>query len=285
MAEWPAVWDGVARFLPVYTDSTPFYGIREELMAIAAGRQSQSQRRLAVTAMAIALCGCGPQPVSVEEAYRRAVQDAAIAEASEIATDLVAIRRDNPQLVWNDAGDRILVATWKSRQAYEQFLQPYDSTSENPDYAVWVTTVPEVRAHCAAWARQAGVGEVGLDLRLKQYLGLAPAWHYDLFVEFWVEPQRLFRPCVDPQTDDSSCRLHFDGETPVVANIPDYRDFYRDLYFRSFRGSDGVPWTGLGYTYDWGNPDTEVGASEFILMPGAPYEIKSVTPTAHYCGG
>jgi len=44
-----------------------------------------------------------------------------------------------------------------------------------------------------------------------------------------------------------------------------------------------VPWTGLGYTYDWGNPDSEVGASEFILVPGAAYQVKRAVPTAEYC--
>ncbi len=238
-----------------------------------------------LVALVLAIGGCSGPTVSVEEAYRNAVRDAAIAEPSEIATDLIAIRPGNPRLVWNEAGDKILVATWKSRQAYEQFLQPYDKTSEKPDYAVWVTTVPQVREHCAVWAKQAGVGEPGLEMRLKQYLGLAPDWHYDVFIEFWVGPERLFRPCVDPQTDDQSCQLHFANETPEVVNIADYREFYRDLYYKSFRGSDGVPWTGLGYTYDWGNAETQVGASEFILTPGTPYEIEAVTPTFQYCAG
>ncbi|NVK44497.1 MAG: hypothetical protein HWE39_24980 [Oceanospirillaceae bacterium] len=247
--------------------------------------RSLLQRGLELAALAIFVAGCSGHPVSVDEAYRQAVQDAAIVEASEIATDLVTIRRDNPQLVWNAAGDRILVATWKSRDAFDRFIAPADRTPDNPDYAVWVTTVPQVREHCAAWAAQSGRGEAKLDLRLKQYLGLAPSWHYDLFVELWVEPARLFRPCVDPQTDDGSCELHFGDQVPKVTNIADYRDFYRDLYYKSFRASDGVPWTGLGYTYDWGNAESAVGASEFILTPGTPYEIHSATPTAEYCAG
>jgi len=57
----------------------------------------------------------------------------------------------------------------------------------------------------------------------------------------------------------------------------------RGLYYKSFRGSVGVPWTGLGYTYDWGNPDSDVNASEFILVPAAPYTIEAVVPTMAYC--
>jgi hypothetical protein len=122
-----------------------------------------------------------------------------------------------------------------------------------------------------------------VELRLKQYLGLNPDWHYDVFVEMWVDPADLFRPCVDPQVEDNVCNLHFDEKIPEVNNIADYREFYRDLYYKSFRSGSGVPWTGLGYTYDWGNFESEVGASEYILVPGASYEIKRVVPTIEYC--
>jgi hypothetical protein len=40
---------------------------------------------------------------------------------------------------------------------------------------------------------------------------------------------------------------------------------------------------GIGYTYDWGNPKSERGASEFILIPNTPYEIVAATPTEEYC--
>ena len=49
----------------------------------------------------------------------------------------------------------------------------------------------------------------------------------------------------------------------------------------------GVPWTGLGYTFNWGGgnskPLGEHGASEFILRPGSPYEVKGAVPNADYC--
>jgi len=54
------------------------------------------------------------------------------------------------------------------------------------------------------------------------------------------------------------------------------------LYYRSIRPAL-QPWTGLGYTYDWGNPVNHVGASEFILIPGAAYNIKGAEPTPKYC--
>ncbi len=38
----------------------------------------------------------------------------------------------------------------------------------------------------------------------------------------------------------------------------------------------------MGYTYDWGNQHHPFGASEFILVPGAAYEIVKVVETMDY---
>ena len=43
-----------------------------------------------------------------------------------------------------------------------------------------------------------------------------------------------------------------------------------------------IPWTGMGYTYDWGALNYPFGASEFILVPGAEYEIVRIVKTMDY---
>ncbi len=204
----------------------------------------------------------------IESAYRMGVLDAAFIEPEEIISDLISIGKDNRELVWNEDDTKILVSTWKSQGSYENFLKPYNQTSDNPNYAIWVTAVPQVKNLCAEMlAANPNLSQDQVELRIKQYLGLAPDWQYDTFVEMWVDPADLIRPCVDPEVEDTTCNLNFDKEIPLVKNIADYPDFYENLYFKSYRGSSGVPWTGLGYTYDWGNPESEVGASEFIMVP------------------
>lgn len=216
--------------------------------------------------------------------YQKAVQDAAFVEKNEITDQLLAITKDNPNLVWNGDRTKVLVSTWKAEGAYKSFFKDYTKTSDNPAYAVWVTTAPQVKSLCSNFNKTTAKGDKAqVDLRLKQYLGLNPEWEYDVFIEMWVDPNSLFRPCVDPQTNDTACNHNFSDDKPSVDKIPDYADFYENLYYKSFRGSAGVPWTGLGYTYDWGNPNSEIGASEFILKPETAYEIKSVTPTMEYC--
>ncbi len=227
---------------------------------------------------------CVSKREGVESAYRRAVRDAAVALESELAHDLIAVDPQNADLIWNQDKSRLLVVSWKSRESYEKYMKNQTHTSSSPDYVIWVTTAPQVQSFCRQYLKaDPKMDKAGLDLRLKQYLGLSYAWQYDVFVEMWVKPTELFRPCVDPQIDDSRCNLHFGDSTPEVQGIADYPAFYHKLYYSDFRFTPGVPWTGLGYTYDWGNASNHRGASEFILTPGAAYRIERVVDTMSYC--
>ena len=221
--------------------------------------------------------------VKLQPAYEHAVRDASIAEKGEIADDLIAVNTENRQLVWNKDKTKILVVSWKGKESYEKYIKPLNMTSTDESHVVWVTTVPQVQEFCQKFSHNnPDATEADTNMRLKQYLGLNPAWQYDVFVELWVSPDDMFRPCVDPEINDSTCNLKFWKPAPSVKGIQNYPGFYKDLYYSRFRTLPGVPWTGLGYTFDWGNPLTEQGASEFILVPGATYEINRVILTMEY---
>ena len=51
------------------------------------------------------------------------------------------------------------------------------------------------------------------------------------------------------------------------------------------RSNTTYPFTGLGYTYDWGNAETDIGASEFIVKPGATVTIHEIKSTSKYLQG
>ena len=228
----------------------------------------------------VLLSGCATLHHEPTTAYTRAVTDAAVAEESEINDRLFAIHSDNKALKWRDG--KVLVVTWKSADDFDKYIKNQSQTAAQEAYVTWVTAVPQVQAFCRDFFEQNPQGD--LNLRLKQYLGLNADWNYDVFIELWVDPADVFRPCVDPQIDDAGCELQFAADAkPQVKEIADYPAFYKNLYFKSFRSRPGVPWTGLGYTYDWGNPHSRVGASEYILRPGAPYEIERPVTTVEYC--
>ncbi len=226
---------------------------------------------------------CATGKVSKVNLFDQAVNDASVVEKKDINTDLVPITPENGDLIWNSDKTRVLMVAWKSQGSYEKFYKGQSHTSSSEDYVTWVTAAPQVKTFMKSYLKKhPDATKADIDLRLKQYLGLKPEWNYDVFIEFWVKPDELFRPCVDPEITDKMCNIKFAKQMPAVKGIDSYPDFYRKLYFDDFRERPGIPWTGMGYTYDWGNPVSAFGASEFIMIPGASLEIRSVTKTLDY---
>ena len=65
---------------------------------------------------------------------------------------------------------------------------------------------------------------------------------------------------------------------------PDYMSWFNNQKATSY-GADGYPWTRLGYTYDWGNPEGPIGLSEFVIRAGATVGVDSVATNADYFSG
>lgn len=47
--------------------------------------------------------------------------------------------------------------------------------------------------------------------------------------------------------------------------------------------SKGYLWSRLGYTYDWSDPQREVGLSEFVIAAKSKVMIEKVYSTEEYC--
>jgi hypothetical protein len=227
-----------------------------------------------------AACG-GTRPVAepdLEARYRAAIEDARTAAPSEITTSLTPLVPYNESLVWRTMRDsirQVLVVTWGGADTL-----PTAATGDTvtTDQDVWVTAVPQLRQFCGRLDRQGDA----LQLRLAQRLGLPPDADYDRFVELWVRPQDLVRPCPDPEVTDRECELSPPVPTTHVQISDAHRDWFRGLRQTSY-GPDGYPFTGLGYTYDW-NPSTdEVGPSEFVLRPGETATVNATYTTGEYC--
>lgn len=221
--------------------------------------------------------------------FQAAVADTARAEPSEVATGLFAVDATNPRQTWRMNGSRreVLVLSWMSKSKLlatfpnqtEQSLAPGVSGAAVPGRDIWVTVVPELRDFCAGFPLTGNA----LQERLKQYLGLNSEWNYHGLTELWVSPNDLFRPCVDPEVEDGQCNIP-GGPVPSAGRgaDPAYQDWYNKLEAVSY-GESGAPWTRLGYTYDWGNPTGEVGASEYVIAPGAPVVLNTIASPDLYC--
>ncbi len=211
---------------------------------------------------------------NLQHAYSQAIRDAEVAELEEISRNLVAIIPSNDALRWNRETGEVLVVTWTSWGGYDDCVGKAMELSRE----VWVTVVPEVKD----FFRDAQLPSAAISLRLEQLLGLPPVAGKTKFVEMWVLPEDLFRPAPDPEVSDHEAGVDFPVSTRFVTISETHRQWFLDLKRTSY-GADGYPWTRLGYTYDWGNPESEIGVSEFVIPAGATVTIHAVSDTLRYC--
>lgn len=63
-----------------------------------------------------------------------------------------------------------------------------------------------------------------------------------------------------------------------MQNSPYKEWFEQNILFSYFWAQ--YPWTRLGYTYDWGNPEQEYGLTEFLIQnPQSAVIVRSFTLT------
>ena len=79
---------------------------------------------------------------------------------------------------------------------------------------MWVTAVPQVRDFCRALGTR---DNAAITNRLLQLIGLPPTGKNARFVEMWVSPKDMMRPCPDREVDDNRC------EVDAASDVDDYR--------------------------------------------------------------
>lgn len=217
-------------------------------------------------------------PVDLAQLYAAALQDAKVAEPTEIVDTLTAITADNADLTWQD--DRVLVVTWTSWNGYDGLVGQETKLGRE----VWVTAVPQLQSFCQSYAATDGAP---VTLRLEQLLGLPANNGKTRFVQMWVKPADMLRPSPDGEVDDSVAELEMPGPEryPSQQAYEFHRDWFNlQMSLQAYDDpSKGYPWTRLGYTYDWGNPQSEVGLSEFVVAAGSTVAIEAVAENATYC--
>ncbi len=230
-------------------------------------------------------CATKPGPIGISaeppwpRAYSDAITDALNPEPLEIAHNLIAITQDNPALQWKEINGipHVLMVSLTGNTTYykNNVGQPYNTGN----YDTWVTASPEMKDICAVLVL---TGEA-LKMRLRELLGLVPDAGVLAFVEFWVKPGDLFRPAPDNEIDDTTAGLNLPDDVK-----PWYREWFNQLrasqYFQSAQPDhNAYPWTQLGYTYDWGNPGSEQGLSEFVIKKNSQVMIRAIHPIVDYC--
>ncbi|HYG65816.1 MAG TPA: hypothetical protein VEL74_24765 [Thermoanaerobaculia bacterium] len=254
-----------------------------------------------LSALLLAASGCATtrQPRSLEELwkeYEQAVEAAKYPAPGRVSRSLIAITTFTPGLVWDESGQKVLMATW-TKAKYYTGQPPYETTVPAP---VWLTAVPFLQGFC----QRSGLQGESLRVRLAERLGMPPDSANDVFVQMWVDPQDFFRPCPDPEVNDSQCQVNLttgpvdrSADCPwsaalagqVSGNFVSVTQSQIEWMCRNWEKSypageprKSYPWTALGYTYDWG-AKSFYGESEFVLPPDSTVTVQSITPMDAYC--
>lgn len=196
----------------------------------------------------------------------------------------------DPSQTWrvgSDGKQQVLVSFVTDYTGYDSLVGNYTTRSSGE---TWVSVVPTTSNYIAA----NGTGGESLPTRLDEYLGLTPDYSPSRVVNLWVSLDDIVRPSVnpDPTSDreqgyglrDFASALAAKGNTGYDIGSSTYAAWFgnrkQTIYFPT-DGSEGYPWTGFGYTYNYSSDSTDnVGAAEFIVKPGSNVEIVSSTPVA-----
>jgi hypothetical protein len=212
--------------------------------------------------------------------FESAMTQVRLAGSRDIDDQLVALRPDTPALLWHPSPDkahpRVLVATLTSYRGYTKHIRKTCKAGKGHD--IWVTPVPQLAVACRGFS----LSGAALRERTGQYLGLRPEDLHETVVELWVDPRDVFRPCPDPEVDDTKCRL---GLPDVALDGTDKPSEHAKWFARNDRNNleTPYPWTRLGYTYDWGDPYHHIGASEYVVREGASVWVAAVVSLDAYC--
>ncbi len=213
--------------------------------------------------------------ISLEEKYRAAIADAAYPSLNEVYKGLIAINEQNTTLIRKQINgeEYILVSSWKGDTTY--YVNNTQTGFYNTGkYPIWVTVAPELNE----WVKKQPVKPT--PTRLKYLLGMPLDSYKAYFVEFWVKPADLFRPCPDSEITDNVCNTCFpENATPEHKN---WLNQTRAGSYFNCQLTKCYPFTSLGYTYDWENTDNHVGLSEFIIKENANIVVHKVYTTENY---
>jgi hypothetical protein len=228
--------------------------------------------------------------------YKAATDATKYPQPAGISVALTALDPSTSGLVWQDG--KILMGTWTELKYFKDY-QPGQSFKLDGD--TWWTAVPIMQQ----WCQSTGLQGDALRLRIAQRLGMPPNAPNDGFVAVWVDPQDIFRPCPDPESQDRECMVQVpmvppyqptDGQPPwacsgtqVNASFVKVHDSHLAWMCTNWKSSflnsnplDNYPWTALGYTYDWGS-DNPVGPSEFVSLDGTEVVFQQMEASDAYC--
>ena len=205
-----------------------------------------------------------------------AIDDAKALDSSKISTDLMPIRKGYPGQEWAnfDGHDMVLVVTLVDSSRLHKFFGKDGVYRIDREMGTWVSLPADWAKRAAAFE---GLDSVAAHMRLIQMYGLDATCDYDIMVSFYADPATMFRPAHDPDITTTTVGLEF----PAYANAgyrvgeTNFREWFRYSVASAYEDDSPLPWTQLGYTYDWHSGADHQGLSEYIVGHHTLIKVKS----------
>lgn len=213
----------------------------------------------------LGLAGCAGTEITTEELWQQAMIDAVFSEDNEVM-ELVTLTSEDPRVIWDEAGERVLLLTWHSAEDRYEPGQAMDGSGE-----IWATSAGEM----IDWYEANGQDVKNWTLRFAQLLGIPGDTDYGQFTAFWAHPKDVIRPAYE--TDVASQVKNDYGLVSQGA----YKEWFDANILWSYFESE-YPWTRLGYTYDWSGETSEYGLTEFLLFDGETSQVEFTLPTLEF---
>lgn len=253
------------------------------MFAATGCRQTQPATTVAEAENAIAWW---EDTTALNAALAAAVNDAKVLDTAKIAHNLMPIRKDFPGQEWTvaDGHDMVLVVTLVDSSRMERFFGRDDVYQIDREMGTWVSLPADWKNHAAAFE---GLDSVATHMRMLQLFGLSPDCDYDIMVQFYADPSTIFRPAHDPDITTTTVGLEFPKNVDENFKVGEtnFREWYRYSVQAAYEDDSPLPWTQMGYTYDWHEGAPHQGLSEYVVGHHTWIKVKSRQKVSEFISG
>ena len=207
---------------------------------------------------------------------KAAIDDARELDSSKISNTLMPIKKGTPNEEWAtiDGKDMVLLVTLVDTSRLHKFFGQEGTYKIDREMGTWVTIPGEWLTKKAAFE---GLDSVAAHMRMIQMYGLSPDCTYNIMVQFYADVNGIFRPAANPDITTTSAGIEHPDWADENYKVGDtnFREWFRYNVSAAFEDDSPLPWTRLGYPYDWHKAADRQGLSEYVVVDQTLLQVKS----------
>ena len=168
----------------------------------------------------------------------------------------------------------VLLVTLVDSSRLQKFFGQEGVYQIDREMGTWVTIPGEWLTKKEAFE---GLDSIAAHMRMLQMYGLSPDCTYNIMVQFYADVKGIFRPASDPSIDTTSAGIEIPAWADENYKVGDtnFREWFRYNVQAAFEDDSPLPWTRLGYTYDWHKGAPRQGLSEYVVVDQTYLKVKS----------